>query len=193
MDISLNGIKIFEYSLRNYPAELNDELESYLRIAFLKDKKSKKHDCNFIGDMEYIIKSGLLNSKNYEAVRTWQYNQDIGKHEEIVMGDFMSQSFTFAFNIIKKFSSKYPQFILVAQVLAQEMSTPAPEPIGNFDPGSRVSFYLYSPYADGLGLNWYKDLPEYLKQTIMWRFTTFDIPMLEWMIEKAKATQGKDS
>lgn len=194
MEISESGIIFFEKSLCDYPCELNDEMKYYLNTVSLKTKEARKHEWNFANIIEYSTAEGMFSSKDSEGLRLWQHNQDLGNHVDIDgKGDFLSQSFTFAFNVLKKFSKMYPQYILVANILARAKPISVPGPIEVMPPNSRVSFYLYSPYMELRDLYSEINLPEYLLESIFWRFTTFDIPMLEWMIEKAKTAQGKDS
>lgn len=191
MELSKNAFYLLDKALYLYPYILKPELKRYIYDAFVKTKKAKSFDCNFHGSVEHALANGLFLSSDAEKVKLWQYHQDLKGHVHIDglgirKSNYLSASFTLAYEVIKMFNCEYPNYILVAQILAQVEESAAPEPIKKFDAGARVSFYFYNPCSDGNDLNWYKSLPEYCNKTIYWRFSTFDIPLLEWMIAKAK-------
>lgn len=191
MEISENILHSLNKTLFGYPYQMNGEMLNYIHNAFLKTEEAKKFDCNFQESIEYAAAKGLFESKDTNKVKLWQYHQDLLRHIDIdetgvKKEDYIAASFTLAYDVVKRFNKEYPHYILVAQILAQTESSPAPDPIGEINPGVRVSFYFYNPCADGDDLNWYNNLPVHLKKTMYWRFSTFDIPLLEWMIKMVK-------
>lgn len=188
MDMSENVIEQLDYTLCTYPFDLQIEYEKYIEDAFIK----KKGVFNFSKNIHYLKSRGFFSSKSYEEISEFQFNMDLDTHEHIVWKgmrkkNYLPAAFTFAYRILCGFSKEYPEYILVALIQAQLITYPAPEPIRTTDPGSRVSFYFYSPCADGAkDLYWYKNSPPYCKKSMYWRFSTFDIPLLSWMITKTK-------
>lgn len=188
MEISKNIIRYIDYTLNRYPFPLPEEFEKKIYDAFVR----KKGPYDFSEFITYMNANGLFSTKDYIKMSEFQFYMDLDTHEHIQWKglhkkDYLSAAFTFAYRIISGFAKQYPEYILVALIQSQLVTQTAPEPICKTEPSSRISFYFYSPCADGSkDLYWYKNRPLYCKESMYWRFSTFDIPMLKWMIEKVQ-------
>lgn len=192
MELTENTVAHLDSTLCAYPFDLPEYFHKIIQKSFQRRGVNNTKESMFEKTITHMNENNLFLSKNHKIVSDYQFDFDLFTHEHtnwlgLKKRYYLPAAFTYAYKTILKFSEEYPEYILVAIIKVQIEKVPAPKPWNFTTPFTRVSFYFYNQCSDGpMGLYDAKNMEPHDKKIMFWRFSTFDIPLLDWMIKKAK-------